>query len=279
MVRKLLKYDLGAYFRVLGPAYLVLAAIAVLCRVIQFFEPAAGTISASSEVFRVTFISSVVLLVLASIVVLVLTFAQIIIVFYRNLFTREGYLTHTLPVSAGQHIAAKLAGAFIVDIASTLAVALAACIAMAGEMLSEVLKAAGYLVGQLRTEIIEELGRGHFGGWVTEFVLLALVSLAVSYLFYYLCITLGQRAKKNRILAAFGVFFAFYIALQILTTIFVIVVSVDSTWLESLMDSIVRHAPGSFHLMLCGGIVVGAAIGVAEYLIVRNQIARHLNLE
>lgn len=282
MVGKLLKYDLKAYFRVLAPAYLTLWAIALANRIIQCFEPpleATANAVASVSAYNIVFWSSIVLLVIAAIVVAVLSVVQIVILFYRNLFSREGYLSFTLPVSTDQHLTAKLIGAFIVEFASILAIVIAGVIAAFGEMLAEVWKAGFYILGLLRTEIIEEFGKGHFGGWTTEFILALIIQAIVTILFYYLCITLGQRAKKNRILAAFGVFFLFYVAIQILATLFVIFVSVDAEVVERIMESITQGAPGSLHLCMWIGILTNAAIAAVEYLIVRRTINRRLNLE
>ena len=282
MVAKLLKYDFKAYFRVLAPAYLVLWAIALANRIIQCFEPSLEAVAkgaASATAYNIIFNSSLVLLVLACIVVGVLTVAQVIILFYRNLFSREGYLSFTLPVSTDQHLSAKLIGAFAVEVASLLAIAIAGIVAALGEMLAEVWKAGIYLLHTLRMEIVEEFGKGHFGGWTFEFILAVLVSALVTILFYYLCITLGQRAKKNRILAAFGVFFIIYVALQVLATIFIIGVSINDDWIERIFELIRYNAPGSLHLCMWIGILVEAAIGVAEYFIIRGTINRRLNLE
>ena len=282
MVGKLLKYDLKAYFRVLAPAYLILWAIALVSRIIQVFEPSLEAMYdgfASYSVWRIIFGSSVVLLSLAATVVLVLTLAQIIILFYRNLFSREGYLSFTLPVSTDQHLAAKLLGALIAQFASILAVVIAVVITTFGEMLAEVWKAGIYLMGTLRAEIVEEFGAGHFGGWMAEFALLFIIGIVMQILFYYLCITLGQRAKKNRILAAFGVFFIIYVALQILATLVIVFVSTNVDFLDTLFNSIRLGAPGSLHLIMWIGIVVYALIGVVEYLICRRTISHRLNLE
>ena len=282
MVGKLLKYDLKAYFRVLAPAYLTLWAIALANRIIQFFEPSIESMSAglaSATAYNIVFYSSVVAMVLAALVVLVLSFIQIIVIFYRNLFSREGYLSFTLPVSTDQHLGAKVIGAFIVELASILAVVVAAVIASFGEMLVECWKAFFYILGMLRAEIVEEFGAGHFGGWTAEFIIAVFVSMVLNILFYYLCITLGQRAKKNRVLAAFGVFFLFYVVMQVLTTLFIIFASVNPEFFENIANLIVRNAPGSLHLCMWIAILVSAAIAVLEYFIVRRLINRRLNLE
>ena len=280
MVAKLLKYDLKAYFRVLAPVYLTVFAVALFCRIVQFFEPALSTpdTAASVSVYNAIFISSVVLLVLACMVALIITFIQVILVFYRNLFTREGYLSFTLPVSTDQHLCAKLLGAFIATFASLLVTIIAAAIASFGEVLREGVKAGWYLLRMLRADVVEEFGVVHFGGWTVEVILAVLVSFALSTLFYYFCITVGQQAKKNRVLAAFGVSFGIYILLQILATVLVILAGVTDIFdvIENWMD---RNAPGSIHAMLLGSTAISAGLAVGAYFICRRLITKRLNLE
>ncbi len=277
MVGKLLKYDLKAYFRVLVPAYLVLFTVALINRIVQIFEPAPmAELTVAGQTYEVIFISLSVLLGLACVVTLVIAFAQIIIVFYRNLFTREGYLSFTLPVSTNQHLWAKILGALIVDAVSILAVILALVIATMGEVLAEVWKAAWYLLAKV---FVPEFGVGNAVSWGLELLVLLVVSAIAGYLFYYLCITIGQQAKKNRVLAAFGVFFAFYVVGQILMTVFMIIVSINDIWLESILESIFSMGASGVHLVLIVSIVVSSVVALVEYFINRNLIDRHLNLE
>lgn len=277
MVKKLLKYDLKAYFRVLAPAYVVLLSIALVLRLMQCFEPTPvpGDSMVPTQVYEVLFISLVVLLVLACLTVLIITFAQTILVFYRNLFTREGYLSFTLPVSTKQHLKAKTLGAVIVSVTSTLVCLLAGVIATLGEMLVEVWKAFWYLVG----EVVEEAGAAHMTFWAIEGVVLVFAALVASYLFYCLCITLGQQAKKNRVLSAFGVFFIFYLAAQLFATLLVILVAVDAMWFVDFIEWIIDLHYTGIHLVLIAGIVFNILFAVIAWCVNRNLITSRLNLE
>lgn len=281
MVSKLLKYDLRAYFRVMAPAYLVLLSIALITRLVQVFEPPlydpymSGMSMTPTQVYSIIFTSLLVLLALACVVVYVLTLAQTILVFYRNLFTREGYLSFTLPVTTGQHLCAKVLGALIVNIASLVAVLVAGCIASFGEMLAEVWKAGWYLLGEVR----DWTGTGNLVGYCVEGIVFLLVATVALYLFLYLCITIGQQAKKNRVLAAFGVFFGFYMLGQFLLTGFVVTIFIDDSWIIAIFEWLESLRFGAVHLMLCSGIVWYAAVSVVGYLINRSLISRRLNLE
>lgn len=268
MVGRLLKYDLKGYFRVLIPLYLAVLGTGILNRIVQFFET-------STTAYAIVFRSSVVLVVLACIVCLLFTLAYVIITFYRNLFTREGYLSFTLPVSVNDHLHAKMAGALIVCALSVVAVLVSACIAASGEMVAEVVKAGNYLLNKAAGL----LGAGNLWGWGIEgFVLLIMGTLA-GVLFFYLCICIGQLAKKNRILAAFGVFFAFYVAFQILATIGLIVVNVDYDWYSNLVDWYQDMGTGGVHFLLCCGIALSTIVALVCYLIDRHIMTAKLNLE
>ncbi len=276
MVGKLLKYDLRAYFRVLSPMYLVLLSVALVTRIVQFFEPARDSLGNRLDVYEIIFVSFCILLTIVCIAVLVISVAQIILVFYRNLFSREGYLSFTLPVSTNAHLWAKLIGSVIVSVASTLMILVAVAIATMGEMLVELVKAGNYL---LFKEILANVSTGHIVALGIEAFLLLLLASLASTLFEYLCIAIGQQAKKNRVLAAFGVFFFFFVILQILATVFVISISIDYEWFERFIEWFTLKKINGAHLALWLCIGVSAIIGAVEYFFCHRRITPRLNLE
>ncbi len=93
MVRKLIKYDFSSYLKLLLPVQLILLGIAALNRIIQLFE------DGSSTVYNIVFGSSVFLYVVSIIIAIVLTFVVSIVRFYQGMYSNEGYLSHTLPVT------------------------------------------------------------------------------------------------------------------------------------------------------------------------------------
>lgn len=102
MLRKLIKYDLKSMSRLLIIIHVFLLLAAVAVRV--FF----------TERFNLVHIEGGAYLALAFILfslfasgVSLATEILIAIRFYKNLFSNEGYLTHTLPATRGQHLAAK----------------------------------------------------------------------------------------------------------------------------------------------------------------------------
>lgn len=99
---RLLKYDFKALNRylILIHAFLLVAAAAV-----RIFLTEPIRISDSQSVVVSTL--GIILFVLVAVGVSFATSILTAIRFYKNLFSDEGYLTHTLPVTRGQHLLSK----------------------------------------------------------------------------------------------------------------------------------------------------------------------------
>ena len=102
-------------------------------------------------------------------------------------------------------------------------------------------------------------------------------------LLFYGCISVGQLARKNRVLAAFGTYFALYVIEQILGTIMVIFVSLQLTWLTALMEKLNLYAIKHPYVVVHGAIWIGIGIyviiGAVFFFVSRYIIKNRLNLE
>lgn len=265
MVRKLFKHEFAAYWRVLIPAWIALMGVAVLGRLVQFLE-------SDSTVYSIVSSSSMLFYVIGIMVALAFPFVYAIIRFYRNLFTGEGYLSFTLPVTPAQHIWVKVLTAVALQIASLIVVVLSAVVMMAGELLVEVWKAAAYLLNQVH------LFLGHHYGWfILEAVLLLLAAFVYQAIFYDTCITIGQLFRKNRVLAAVGVFFGFYVVEQIIGT-GAIIVAAFINW-DSLLLFVSENAYLCAHLGLWLMIFFTAVLSLVFYAVTYSILRKRLNLE
>jgi hypothetical protein len=97
MIRKLVKHDILSTYRDFAGLYMGMLAFAIL---------AAVSINMDQRGFLIGF--SVLLLTGLSIATAVVTFVSIIRLFGRRMFSSEGYLTLTLPVTHTQTVIAKL---------------------------------------------------------------------------------------------------------------------------------------------------------------------------
>lgn len=265
MVKKLFKHEFAAYWRMLIPAWLALMGVALLGRMVQFLE-------SDSTVYGIVSGSSVVFYCIAIMVAMAFPFVYSIIRFYRNLFSGEGYLSFTLPVTPAQHIWVKVLTAVALQIASVLVVLLSAAVMMAGELLVEVWKAGAYLLKIVHLEL------GHHLGWfILEGLLLIVVAMLYMSLFYDTCITIGQTFRKNRVLAAVGVFFAFYIIEQVVGTA-AIIVAAFVNW-DSFLAFVRENTYLCAHLGMWLLIVFTVVLSLIFYAVTHTIIRKRLNLE
>ncbi len=269
MVKKLFKHEIVAYLRLFVPLEIILLGVALLGRIVQFFE-------ADTTAYSIVNVSSIIAYVVAILACVFISFIFSIVRFYRNMFTGEGYLTMTLPITTNQHLLVKVLTAALFQIINVVTMFLSLCLITAGDVMVEMFRAMGYLLARFAAEI-----GGHFYIYIAEGILLLLVALLTGFLLYYTCIAVGQLFNKNRILAAVGVYFAYYTATQILGTILVVLFSVLYDYLP--IHAMVRFAEqnphATIHIVLCGLLLFYAVLGVVYFLITRYIVNRRLNLE
>jgi len=267
MVKNLFKYEIKSYLRVWLPAQAILIGIALLGRMIQFFET-------DTTVYEIISGSSVLTYVVAIIVCIGLTTALSIIRYYKNLFSGEGYLTFTLPVTPSQHIIVKTATAVLFQVLTAIIVLLSGFIITSGELFIEITKAAIYLFNMAYKTI-----GSHLPFYIIEFLILVLVSCCCQFMHYYTCISIGQLFRKNRILAAVGVYFGFYIITQIISTVISVSMVFLSERMEKILAYIEEHLTGFVHGFLLGGILLCLIGAVVYFIVIKFIISRRLNLE
>lgn len=274
MVKTLFRYECKAYRKHMLPLWAVVLGMGTLNRLIQLFEN-------ETRAYSIVFWSSVIAMGIAAVVCMVMTVVEGIRRFYKNLYTKEGYLSFTLPVTTGQHLTVKTLGAVLCVLLTCIIILLSACIAASWEPMAEAWKAFGYLV-RMACRSFEEAGYPGYGPLlIAEGVLLSILTIAGFFIKVYACIAIGQTARKNRILSAVGIFFGIYVLKQILATAAVIRIDacgslpVLQTLLDLLDDNPARGLQ-SMMLLLLG--TVTAVSAVYAFLTLR-MMNRHLNLE
>lgn len=277
MVKKLFKHEIAYYLRSMLPVYGILLAIAGFSRFIQFFET-------DNTVYNTVNIIAILTYVVAIIAVLAMTMVFTITRYYRNLFTSEGYLSFTLPVTSTQHIFTKLSTAVLFHVLSLVVILLSVCIITAGDVLVEVVKAVAYIVDLVPERLAFTFKETTAAQWqvniwlfVIEFILLFIAAIIHQMLLYYGCITVGQTFSKNRILAAVGVYFGYYMITQAIGTVFIIV-SQFLPW-ETFADIFYAAPIGCIHTLAISYILLNLLIATGLFAISHVIIRRKLNLE
>ena len=278
MVKKLIKYDFMSYLRILLPVQLIVIGVALINRIIQFFEPPLtktgyGFEVGTSAVYNSIFISSLVLYIISIVVCLLITVILSVVRFYQGMYSSEGYLNHTLPVTAAQHIWAKLLTSMLFYLGSLFAVFISFMIITAGDLNIEIFKAGFYLLGKAFNSYGANIAL-----YILEGVILLLLSVTAMYLKLYCCLSVGQLAKKRKILLAFGVYFGIYVVKQIIATIFITIAAVNNELMERISEWISDNGIAFIHIMLCGGIIFYAVLSLVYFLINKYLMSKKLNL-
>ena len=266
MVKKLIKYDFMAFAKVMLPIEIALLGVAALYRLVSIFESR----TTAYEIFNT---SAIIILIIAAAAAFLMTFIYSVVRFYKNLYTAEGYLSFTLPVTPSAHIASKLIVSLIFDAVTIVCAFAAFGIATAGEVFAETMKAGFFLYGKAA-----EMIGGQLAAYVAEFIVVVIVASATAHLLTYMCITIGQIARRHKILAAVGIYFAIYVAKQITGTVF-ITTGVTTGFFADLERFAANNPRLAVHLGLASAFIVEAVFGVVWFAVTQTVMKKKLNLE
>lgn len=189
--------------------------------------------------------------------------------FYKQLFTDEGYLTFTLPVTAHQILLSKILNIVIWTLISGIVAFLSGLLILA-PLLGY---ADEYITYSTIQEVFQEL-TGVFGdGYMVMQVFSALSSAVYSLVLPLVSITIGALvAKKHKILAAFGIYFGINMVISTLTGVLSIFTFVS--------DSLISYASDSFTYIFSTLIpaLVNLALGIGGYFLMHYLVKNKLNL-
>ncbi len=193
--------------------------------------------------------------------------------FYRNLYTDQGYLMHTLPVTAHQLIWSKTFVATIWMVIST--------VVMIGSVFGLVFAA---IPGEGRSEFWSEMSEAFatmdFDGRAVAIVLLYIIAMIVGQLsnvfMGYASISIGQMFKKQKVLGAIGVYIGIYMLIQTISSYGMLFVTmfIDPYVMETSMEADNFMIVFLLILMLISGLLSAGFYCITHY-IMKNK----LNLE
>ena len=271
MVKKLIKNEFIYYLRTLGLALPIVLAMGIMTRIFALFRN-------GNVINEIAIFSSTAMFIIASIALIVLSTVISVVRFYKNMYSSEGYLTFTLPVTNHQHLLVKLCVAMVCQAACFITVFLALGIA-SFEVVDgfNIFKLVGYLFDYL----FSSYGTANALFYIIEGIFILFFGSAFSFLLYYACITVGQTAKKNRILMAVGAYFIYYVATQVISTVLVMIVTLLglSGSLDVIFEWIAEHPMEMLHIYMTVGAIVYAAFAVAGYFVTHSIMTKKLNLE
>jgi len=223
MLGKLTKHELIASGRMLIPMYIALICASVVGKLFIWLSSKEAFIESVPVTFSkiVNSISSLftVLYIIMIIVVLIATTLFILIRFYKNYYTDEGYLMFTLPVSSKSLILSKLFSALIWTIVSAAIVLGSIALIMNSEETQHSFKMMWEEFMRLLERMAPEMDLS-VGGLITEGILVILVAIISKYLMFYTAIAAGPSfSSKNKIVGSIIAYVVITILSQIVSLI------------------------------------------------------------
>lgn len=207
MLTKLLKYEYRATAIYFLPIYAAILVVSVMTYGLRALQESLHDYSSALIAQGLFTFSSIYALLAFGLAVT--TFVVIIIRFYKNLLGNEGYLMFTLPVSVEQNILAKLIpamtwflGSCVLGVLTILPVFFGGY----GESLE-------FFFGTSSVPVAE------IPKFITFLILLAVCTvsgLALTFLFYYFCMIVGQTFNSHKFLAAVGTYLVLQLVFQVL---------------------------------------------------------------
>lgn len=267
MVKKLFKHEILAYFRIWWPIQVLLIFVAAINRLLQAFK-------IDDIIYNIVYGSSAFAYGVCIIVAIGFVTVFAVVRFYKNLFSCEGYLSFTLPVTTTQHILVKLLTAFLFNVLTFISILVSVCVITSGDMLVELIKTAGYLLN----EVYAEFGI-HIALYVVEFIVAMCISVLGSTLLFYACIAVGQTFRKNRVAGAVITYFIYYWITQILTTVLTVAFSMYPDLSMKLSTFMMENPIATIHISLCGATAFTLALTLMYFFVTKYMIKNKLNLE
>ncbi|MBR4282226.1 MAG: hypothetical protein IKT35_00765, partial [Clostridia bacterium] len=270
MVGKLFKHEIKYYLRSLMFVEIILIAIALMTRFVQLFEN-------DSVVYSIVNTSSIIMLVITMLVAVFLTTVMGVVRFYKNLFSHEGYLSFTLPVTTTQQLFVKITTYMMFMAITVVSLFVAFSVATMGDVFLEVSKAGIYILKYFGKEV----GTLNVTLYIIEAIVYLTFATVYQMLLFYACMSIGQLTGKNRILLSVGAYFAAYVVTQIVETLFIVIYSIlaNTDIMEWIKDFISNNMELSVHIGICFGIVVSIVLSAVAFIVSNRIISHKLNLE
>lgn len=272
MVGKLFKHEFKYYlksFFLFLPFLFVLAAVS---RLLSVFDQSILMIQIVTSSSNTIYIFGCVAFFILSIVLPVTRFD-------KNLFSQEGYLTFTLPVTYHQLLIVKIVTGFAVIVSSVLTIFLSSLIIIpdVGDVF--------HLIGTL-FQFSELISAGKTGLAVITMILffIAVIVYGIfAIMLFYTCSTIGQTSKKNRGLMGVLTFFGYYAITQVISTICILIITALSAsnfeFINAIVQSFIDNPFTIYLWIFIGMIIIYGAQIVLFYFVMIKIFSKKLNLD
>ena len=291
MLGKLLKHEWKQTWKL--PAFILLTAMVItLIGVGSFFTPLWNNDSSFILTFTgYLFLFLTIILLIAAVLGIFVYFS---IRFYKNLFTDEGYLMHTLPVTCNQLIISKfLLFLFWLVVSGTLISLCGTALMLAWDQALDL----GMLEG-LR-ELAQQVSDYGFSKFISElndackyitglpvwcfailYVFCMIINIFHVILTPYFAISIGQLFSRFKLAASIGIYIAILVIQQ--TVAMIITFPVNMSLMMKQVDSVMGYSEykiSTFYAMNAPSAIITLVLTVLFYFFTHNMMKKHLNLD
>ena len=271
MLGKLLKYELKSTSRILPILYVAVLVAGLLFGFTLRFAEWTGNaeytaLGITGENTNLVLITVLVLFGtlygILLVAIQVMTLIAILMRFYKNLLQGEGYLMHTLPVETWKLVTSKLLVAILWEVIALIVSLLSALlIGLSSGMLGYILRELD-LVEAFR--FVSEQMNLNLALFIFGYVL----SFISGILVFYLCMSIGNLANRNKILFSVLAYLGINIALSAVASAFMVFPMLRG------IDTMSFHMD---HFMI-REIITNVIVGIGSFIGTVFILRRHLNL-
>lgn len=270
MLGKLLKHEFRAAGRILLPVWAALLVLGIFTNLSA--RVLTGSESALLEMLGALVIA---LFVIGCIAAIVMAIVTMVMRFQKSLLSREGYLTHTLPVNVHQLIWSRMIVA-VVYLALTILVVIGSILIAAFHV--GMIQELAYIFKQFFAEGFSYLS-GNFVGYVLELLALMIISGLSSCLMFYAALSIGHSFANHKMLLSVAFYFAIYTVTEVLGTFTIFFAGSTDIFQDVLFYQTQDQFLMSIHLLLLGMILFSALLAAIYYILTTLMLKRRLNLE
>lgn len=287
MLGKLLKHDFKATGRVMLPMYLLLVIVTILGSVLL------GSRLLQREVLMPLAVTLLIAYILMLIAIGIITTVYQIVYFYRSLFTTQGYLSFTLPVSPWSLLHSRAIVGFVWNLLGSLSVV------ASGLVLTGAQVGFGNLMSILKSLFVEDtiiatvegpttiISASSLLGYTPVQLVILMVFFVLITCFYniatgYGSVALGQLNPRHKVAGAVMAYLCIYMATQIIMGGVMLVVSLKSIMelnssVTELADQQINELSQSiymplFPLMMLIYILIGGGLYIASGIIMKKKV-------
>lgn len=270
MLGKLINYEFKHTAKTMLITYAALAAATLMGSLALLQEPGSAVGSTFSEIVSIVLL---VLYIIAIIGIYCADFIYLCYQYYKTMYSSQGYLTHTLPVSPSAVFGSKIAVFFVWMLLTSLLSFFSVIIFLQVGSRGEFFHTLDGIVWNSFSESVNEIFGMSAGLLLTLFCVISLLGILLYILWITASMAIGQLFQKNRTVACILAAFCFYIINQILNTVF-LAVSGYSTGLF-----LEGEAASFMHTIIGGSIGMTILFIVVLYGICLTINKKKLNLE